>query len=301
MTADGPEPYRARVDVRTVAYATVALVAFAANSVLCRVALRQSTIDPATFSTIRLTSGAAMLLLVTAWTQRSGARVTGSWTSALTLALYAVPFSFAYVRLTTGTGALILFGSVQVTMLVAAVRSGERAHWAEWLGLVVALAGLVYLVLPGLAAPPLAAAGLMGIAGLSWGVYSLRGRGKSNPLAQSTGNFARSVPLVLLVSLLARASFHSEPRGVLLAVASGALASGLGYVAWYAALRGLTAMRAAIVQLAVPVLAAAAGVVLLAESVTLRLVLSSVMVLGGIALAIASRERMTRGARSANG
>jgi drug/metabolite transporter (DMT)-like permease len=281
--------------MRTAVYSTLALIAFASNSVLCRLALQRATVDPATFTTIRMISGAAMLLLVMAWTGRDALQKrTGSWAIAGILSLYAVPFSFAYTGLTAGTGALILFGSVQVTMLIAAVRSGERPHWGEWIGLIVALAGLVYLVLPGLSAPPLTAAAPMGIAGCCWGIYSLQGRRAANPLAQTTSNFVRSVPMVLVASLVMRERFHAELRGTLLALASGALTSGLGYVAWYTALRGMTAVRAAVLQLAVPILAAVGGVVLLAESISTRLVLSTIMVLGGIALAIVSHENLSR-------
>jgi drug/metabolite transporter (DMT)-like permease len=269
----------------TMWWTALALVAFAANSILCRMALQQGAVDPATFSTIRVISGAATLLIVTTWTQGAGWRVAPSWTSAGVLALYAVPFAFAYTRLSVGTGALILFGCVQATMLVAALRSGERPHAAQWLGLGLALTGLVYLVLPGLSAPPLADAALMGIAGLFWGLYSLRGRGTANPLAQTTSNFVRAIPVVLLVSAVALPRFHVEPRGVWLAAASGALASGLGYAAWFAALGGLTATRAAIVQLAVPVIAASGGVLFLQEAISVRLVLSALMILGGIAVA----------------
>lgn len=282
----------------TIGYTTAALVAFAANSVLCRIALLHATVDAATFSTIRLISGAVTLLLVTAWSQRRALPVTGSWTSAALLAVYAVPFSFAYTSVSTGTGALILFGSVQVTMLVAVLRAGERPHVAQWFGLSFALAGLVVLVSPGLTAPPLTAAVLMAIAGASWGAYSLRGRGTANPLAQTTDNFVRAVPLVVAVSLVTLPHAHLETRGVVLSVASGAIASGLGYVAWYAALRGLTGMQAAVVQLSVPILAAAGGVIFLTEAISARLVLSTIMVLGGIALAIVGRERLLRGAEA---
>ena len=280
--------------MRLTATTTLAMVAFAANSILARIALGQSTIDAATYSTIRLASGAATLLLVTVWMKKGAARSRGSWASACILFLYTVPFSFAYVSLSTGTGALILFGSVQVTMMIAALRSGERPHPMQWVGLVAALAGLVYLVLPGVSAPSPSGAALMALAGFSWGVYSLRGRGAANPILQTTSNFVRSVPLVLAVSLIALPQFHAEPRGVLLAAASGALASGLGYVVWYTALRGLTATRAAVVQLSVPILAAAGGVLLLAETVSLRLVFSTAVVLGGVALALVGRERRSR-------
>lgn len=279
---------------RTVWCTTAALAAFAANSVLCRMALGQRTIDAATFSTIRLAAGAVALLLVMAWTRDRGLRLKGSWTSASMLFLYAAPFSFAYLSLGAGTGALILFGSVQVTMLLAALRSGERPCPLQWLGFGLALAGFVYLVLPGLAAPSLSGSALMALAGFSWGVYSLRGRGAADPLAQTAGNFVRSVPFAVAIGLVALPHFHLEPIGAVLAVASGALASGGGYVVWYAALRGLSATRAAVVQLSVPVLAAAGGVVFLAERVSVRLVLSATLVLGGIALALIGRERLLR-------
>jgi len=295
---------------RAIGFAALALVAFAANSILCRVALRQGAIDPATFSTIRLASGAVTLLLVTPRRKSGGVggaqknAVLGSshsWISAALLALYAIPFSFAYTRLSVGTGALILFGCVQTTMLIAALRSGERPHAMHWVGLMLALAGLVYLTLPGLSAPPLFDALLMGLAGIAWGMYSLRGKRSGNPLAQTRNNFLLAVPFVVLVSAASVPIFHVESLGIWLALASGVLASGLGYVAWYTALGGITATRAAIVQLAVPVLAAAAGILFLKESVSTRLVISTIAILGGIALAIIPRNlsRRTEEMRSA--
>lgn len=285
--------------MRTVSYTILALVAFAANSVLSRIALRNGAIDAATFSVIRLAGGAATLLLVTACTGERQMRGAGSWISAGMLFLYAVPFSFAYTRLTAGTGSLILFGCVQATMIGAALWNGERIHSLQWFGLGLALAGLAYLMLPGLATPPLAAAGLMAAAGFSWGVYSLRGRGSANPLAQTTGNFVRSVPLVLAVSLVSLPQFRVDRQGALLAVASGSLASGLGYVVWYQALRGLTATRAAVVQLAVPIFAAMGGVIFLNEIISGRQIISAAMVLGGIALALFGREKRSYLVRSA--
>jgi drug/metabolite transporter (DMT)-like permease len=253
---------------------------------MCRLALRAAAIDPATFTTIRVAAGAGMLLLVSAWT-RSGPAETPSWASAAILAAYAVPFSFAYTRLSVGTGALILFGAVQITMLTSALRSGEHVRLAQWIGVALAVAGLIYLVFPGLTAPPPFSAGLMALAGVCWGVYSLRGRRMSNPLGQTTMNFIRAAPFVLAISAAAAAQFHVTKAGVVLAVLSGAVTSGLGYVAWYAALRGLTATRAAVLQLAVPVLAALAGVVVLTEPLSTRLIVSSVVVIGGIALTLA--------------
>jgi drug/metabolite transporter (DMT)-like permease len=276
-----------RPDARTVTWTALALTAFAANSLLCRRALGHTSLDAASFSTIRLASGAAVLWAIARSRGRGSAEARGSWAAATLLFLYAVPFSFAYVSLAAGTGALILFGAVQTTMLLAALASGERPHAVQWAGLVLALGGLVYLVMPGLAAPSGSGCALMALAGTSWGIYSLRGRRAANPLLETAGNFTRALPLAVGVSLLAvsRAAWSAE--GALLAVLSGALASGLGYVAWFAALSGLTATQAAGVQLAVPVIAAAGGVLLLAEPVTSRLVVSTLLILGGVALATA--------------
>jgi drug/metabolite transporter (DMT)-like permease len=274
--------------MQTVLYTVLALIAFASNSVLCRVALRDGAIDPASFSTIRLAAGAVTLLFVTSFTGKRA--LPGSWTSAVILFLYAVPFSFAYTRVTAGAGALILFVAVQLTMISAGLWRGERPRPLQWFGLGLSLAGLVYLLLPGIGTPSLSGGALMGLAGCSWGVYSLRGRGAANPLAQTTSNFVRSVPLILAVSLLTTSQFHVERTGALFALVSGVVASGLGYVVWYVALRSLTATRAAVVQLAVPILAAAGGVTFLGEILSPRLVIASTMVLGGIGLALLNRE-----------
>jgi drug/metabolite transporter (DMT)-like permease len=275
---------------RTWAATVLALAAFAANSILCRRALGHGAIDPATFSTIRVAAGALTLAALARWTQESGARSGGSWGSAALLCSYAIPFSFAYVSLGAGPGALILFASVQVTMLAIALRSGERPHVLQWAGLVLALGGLVYLVLPGLAAPSPAGCALMITAGMSWGFYSLRGRRAESPLLETAGNFVRAVPLAALVSLATVSRFELRTEGAVLAIASGALTSGLGYVAWYAAIDGLTATRAATVQLAVPAIAAAGGVLLLSEPVTARLIVSAILILGGVGLALSRRS-----------
>jgi drug/metabolite transporter (DMT)-like permease len=276
--------------MRTVSYTTLALIAFAANSVLCRSALHNGAIDPASFSSIRFASAAATLLLISAPLAVKFS-AAGSWTSAAILFLYAVPFSFAYARLNTGAGALILFGSVQLTMMSAALWSGERPHTLQWSGLGLAIGGLAYLMLPGLTAPPAGGAGLMALAGVGWGLYSLRGRASENPLAQTVSNFVRLMPLLLMVSLVAGEQLHIDFRGARDAVLSGALGTGLGYVVWYLALRGLTATRAAVVQLAVPIGAAAGGVVFLGELISQRLIVATVLVLGGIALALFGHER----------
>jgi len=269
------------------------MLAFAANSVLCRLALGATTIDAASFTAIRLGSGAAMLVLLAAGRRReiiSGQR--GSWRSAVMLFLYAAAFSFAYRNLSAGTGALILFASVQLTMLLYAIFSGERPGAAEWFGLALAFGGLVYLVSPGLSAPPALNAGLMTIAGVAWGVYSLRGRGSTDALGVTAGNFLRSVPFALIATFatLVLGTAHATQRGVLLAILSGALTSGIGYAIWYAALRSLTATRAALVQLSVPIIAALGGVALVQEKVTARLVIASLLVLSGIALAVSTRS-----------
>lgn len=271
---------------RTAVFAVLALVGFAANSLLCRTALRNGAIDPATFSAIRLASG-AIALTALALARGGGTRPrSSSWGSAGLLFLYAAPFSFAYVSLGTGTGALLLFGAVQVTMLLAAVRRGERPGALRWLGLAIAFAGLIGLVFPGITAPAPAGAALMVVAGIAWGLYSLRGRGATDPLGTTAGNFLRTVPMAAALWLVARPSAPIQTVGVVWAALSGAVASGVGYALWYGALRDLSAVTAAAVQLVVPVLAACGGIVLLGEAPTPRLAIASLLVLGGIALTI---------------
>jgi drug/metabolite transporter (DMT)-like permease len=272
---------------RAFALTLLAMVAFAANSLLCRLALRTTAIDPATFTAIRLFAGAAMLAGLVALKRR---RPGGTWTSALALFAYAAAFSFAYVRLPAGTGALLLFGAVQVTMHAWGLWSGERLSGQQTLGLLLAAAGLVGLLLPGLTAPPLGSAAMMLLAGIAWGVYSLRGKSGGDPTAATAGNFVRSLPFALLLALVAARPVGLDRTGVVYAMASGALASGLGYAVWYAVLPSLRATTAASVQLSVPVIAALGGVLLLAEPITLRLVLGSAAVLGGIA-AVLRRPR----------
>lgn len=268
-----------------------AMVAFAANSVLCRAALGGGQIDAASFSAIRLLSGALALLSIHAVRRGVRAPRRAGWFSAALLFLYAVPFSFAYDTLTTGTGALILFAAVQATMLVAGLAAGERPRPLQWIGLAAALGGLTYLVLPGVTAPSPSGSVLMAVAGIAWGLYSLHGRGAVDPLGENRDNFVRSVPMVAAVSLLNVGDFEVTPAGALLAVASGALASAAGYAIWFTALRGLTATFAATVQLSVPVIAAVGGVFVMGESVTFRLVLASVLILGGVALALPRSRR----------
>ncbi len=271
--------------VRLTCLTALALFAFAGNSLLCRAALQHTPIDAASFTTIRMVSGALTLWLLVQLTRRE-ASGRGSWPSALALFAYAAAFSFAYVSLPAGTGALLLFGSVQTGMIGWGLVQGERFSPVQWLGLALALAGLVGLLLPGLSAPPLGAALLMITAGLAWAVYSLRGRGAGDPLRVTAGNFLRTVPVALGMSLLFMGSAQVDTAGAFYAIASGALTSGIGYAIWYAALPHLKATSAATLQLSVPVIAAVGGILWLGEAPTLRLLLASLAILGGIALVI---------------
>lgn len=272
---------------RAVFLTGVAMLAFAGNSILCRLALRDGAIDPATFTSVRLVSGAVTLMVIF-WVTRRGdsLRAHGSWQSACILFLYAICFSYAYITLSAGAGALILFGFVQATMIAMGLWSGDRPTAPEWLGWLLAFAGLVWLVLPGVEAPPLRGASLMAIAGIAWGIYSIRGRAESDALASTASNFMLTIPLVTVLTAVTVSSADVSSRGITLAVVSGAITSGIGYVIWYAALEYLTAIRAALLQLSVPAIAAAGGVVLLVEPLSLRLLISSALVLGGIGIAL---------------
>jgi drug/metabolite transporter (DMT)-like permease len=275
---------------RIVALTSLAMIAFAGNSLLCRVALKDTGIDAASFTTIRLVSGAIMLWLIVRMSRgdRSG---RGNWPSAFALFAYAAGFSFAYVSLPAATGALLLFGAVQATMIGHGIRVGERLRKMQLVGLVLALGGLVGLLLPGLSAPPLAASLLMLGAGGAWGIYSLRGKGGRDPTRVTAGNFLRAVPIAAALSLLLHEGASVDSAGFWYAVASGALASGIGYAIWYTALPALKSTYAASVQLSVPVIAALGGAALLGEPLTLRLVLASVAILGGIALVLVEKNR----------
>lgn len=278
------------MSARTLLLTAVAMLAFAGNSLLCRLALKTTQIDPATFTSLRLLSGAVMLALLLRLRQR-GFPVGGSWYGAAALFIYAAAFSCAYVSLDAGTGALLLFGAVQISMLLWGWRQGERPSSASLAGLSLAFAGLLVLLLPGASAPALAPSLLMLIAGAAWGAYSLLGRGNSDALAATTGNFLRCVPIAILLSLVLMHSARWDMAGALYALASGALASGLGYAIWYTAISELKAIQAATVQLSVPIITALAGSLLLGEALTLRLSLSSLAVLGGIALVLGARQR----------
>jgi drug/metabolite transporter (DMT)-like permease len=268
----------------------LAMLAFAGNSLLCRIALKETGIDPASFTSIRLFSGALVLGLIVAL-RGEQLPPAGSWRSALALFAYAAGFSFAYVSLPTASGALLLFGAVQATMIGYGLWSGERLRTLQVTGLLIAFGGLFALLLPGLSAPPLSGALLMLGAGVAWGIYSLRAKGVQNPTHVTAGNFLRALPFAALLSIVMWPSVTLERSGVLYAIASGALTSGLGYALWYSALRGLKASNAATVQLCVPVLAAIGGTTFLGEAVTARLLLTSMAILGGIALVILGAKR----------
>lgn len=279
--------------MRRIGLTLVALCAFAANSLLCRLALLDGSIDPASFTSVRLLSGAITLaLLVRLLSATPSTQV--SWLSAGYLALYAVPFAFAYRYLNAGTGALIAFGAVQVTMILGSYRAGKPLSGLQWGGLAVAFGGLVYLVAPGVQAPSPIGAALMLVAGAAWGVYSLRGRAAgSAAMALTAGNFIRATPFALAVSAATIGSASVSSRGIALAIASGAIASGLGYVVWYQVLPALAPATASVVQLAVPPIAAFGGILMMEEVLTLRLAIATITVLGGIAITLRAGARRT--------
>ncbi len=271
------------------------MIAFASNSLLCRAALKQTSIDAASFTFVRVFSGAIVLWLV--MNLRRMIRTTrdvgvgGNWISALALFLYAAGFSFAYVDVAAGTGALLLFGAVQATMILWGLHKGERLRAIQIVGLIVAMTGLVVLLFPGLSAPPLFGSILMLGAGVAWGIYSLRGKREKNPVTATTGNFVRAVPFAAALSIIFLRWLDLDLAGVIYAIISGAITSGLGYVIWYSVLPSLKAASAATVQLSVPVLAAAGGILLLGEPLTLRYLLASVAILGGITLVVLEKNR----------
>jgi drug/metabolite transporter (DMT)-like permease len=269
---------------------SLAMLAFAGNSLLCRLALKNTGIDAASFTSIRLVSAAVALWLIVRLSSKTHSG-KGNWPSAFALFAYAAGFSFAYVNLTAATGALLLFGAVQTTMIGYGMWRGERLLNLQWLGLVLALGGLVGLTFPGLSAPPVASSLLMIGAGVAWGVYSLRGKGAGNPTMVTAGNFLRTVPITVVLSLLMTRHIAWDSAGVWYAVMSGALTSGIGYAIWYKALPALKATQAATVQLSVPVIAAVGGIILLDESISLRLILASIAIISGIALVILEKKK----------
>ena len=276
---------------RLIAATALAMIAFAGNSLLCRIALKQTHIDAATFTTVRLVSGAIVLWMIVRLRKGTN-ETTGHWLSAFALFAYAACFSLAYISLSAATGALLLFGAVQVTMIGYGLKSGERLRMFGTIGIVCAFTGLIVLVLPGVAAPSFGGTALMIAAGIAWGIYSLRGKKSiGDATATTAGNFILAVPFTIVFSLCGMHWMSIDLGGVCYAIASGAITSGLGYAIWYAALPGLPATQAAVVQLSVPIIAAVGGIVFLGEVMTTRLVIAAVAILGGIALVIVGRNR----------
>lgn len=273
----------------------MALIAFAANSVLCRLALGEEAIDAMSFTVIRLLSGAIVLLTIISISRnKTSSPVKGSWSASLLLFVYAITFSFAYITLDTGTGALILFGSVQITIILLSLYSGTRLHITEWTGMAAAFAGFVYLILPGVTAPSIFGFLLMTIAGIAWGMYTLVGRGSKNPLLDTAYNFFRTIPLIIILLIIGIKTAHYSFEGILYASLSGGIASGIGYTIWYIALGGLSTTQAAVVQLLVPVIAALGGILFVSESVSLRLTVAATIILGGILIVFLGRYYFAR-------
>ncbi len=284
--------------LKTISLTALALVAFAGNSVLCRVALNNDVIDAFSFTSIRLVSGAIFLLFLVAIKTKKRINVkNGSWSSAFFLFLYAIAFSFSYTKLNTGVGALILFGSVQVTMILSELLKGKKLFLIEYAGLCLAFLGLLILLTPSISAPSYTGFALMAVSGVAWGFYTLDGKGSKTPLIDTANNFLRTLPFVVLVTLLTIDTLQISNHGVVLAIVSGAITSGLGYAIWYSALSGLTVKRAAIIQLAVPIIAAFGGALFSNELITIKLTASSILVLGGILIVLVGKqfaEELTR-------
>ncbi len=277
--------------MRTALFTVLALLAFAGNSILCRLALGENAIDAASFTWIRLLSGILVLIVILKIVSPVDAAASkGSWTASFMLFLYAICFSFAYISLDTGMGALILFAAVQITIILAGLLLGNRLHFIEWLGTAVAFSGFIFLVMPGLTAPPLVGFVLMSLAGGAWGFYTLAGKDSTNPLSDTTYNFIRTLPFVMIIMLFNVRDGSYSTEGVLLAIVSGGIASGVGYTIWYMALGGLSAVQAAVVQLFVPVIASFGGVLFANEVISIRLMFSSVLILGGILTVIMSKH-----------
>lgn len=269
--------------IKNITLITIALLAFAGNSVLCRLALGEQTIDAASFTSIRLLSGAIFLLLLVYFKEKKLVSIkNGSWSSAIGLFLYAATFSFAYISLDTGTGALILFGLVQITMVIYSFLQGKKLVLVEWFGLIIAFSGLLVLLLPGASAPSLTGFSLMAISGVAWAIYTIQGRGSQTPLQDTATNFLKTLPLVILMVIVTIQHVDLSYHGVILAITSGALTSGLGYAIWYAVLKNITVMQASTSQLLVPIIASVAGVLFANEIVTSKLLIASLLILGGI-------------------
>lgn len=280
---------------KTIILTGLALIAFAANSVLCRLALGNEAIDPSSFTVIRLLSGTIVLLIIISAT-RNTTRLSskGSWTASFMLFLYAVTFSYAYVSLDTATGALILFGSVQITMILLSLISGSRLHITEWTGVVIAFTGFIYLILPGINTPSVIGFILMTVAGIAWGIYTLKGFDSKSPLMDTAYNFLRTTPLVVLLAIFTMNNINYSSEGIVLALLAGGVTSGIGYTIWYIALDGLSSTQAAVLQLSVPVIAALGGVIFVSEAITFRLTISAAMVLGGILIVVLGKYYSTQ-------
>lgn len=273
----------------------LAIMAFAANSVLCRLALGHGAIDASSFTVIRLLSGAITLVIIlNIKGSRKGDLSKGSWTASFALFLYAITFSYAYLSVDTATGALILFGSVQITMIMLSIASGTRLHISEWFGVIVAFSGFVYLILPDVTTPSINGLMLMTVSGISWGVYTLKGRGSINPLMDTSYNFLRSIPFIAVLAVFTMNNINYSSEGIMLALISGAITSGVGYTIWYIALGGLSSTQAAVIQLSVPVIAALGGVLFVSENITLRLFISAAVVLGGILMVVLGKYYFTQ-------
>lgn len=268
----------------------LALIAFAGNSLLCRLALAQTPIDSTTFVTIRLLSG-ALILWLALYLQKQGDKMEGSWPGALALFIYALAFTFAYTHIPAGTGALLLFATIQISMILYGMFIGERLSFWQITGLGLAIVGLIILMLPKVGAPPLLYGCIMIISGLAWSVYSLLGRGTRNPTSATAGNFIRATPmaLILFLCMLPTSSITLDTAGIGYAIASGAITSGLGYILWYAAVRELKVTQAATVQLSVPLITAFGGTLFLGELITSTLIISSIAIILGVSLVIMSR------------
>lgn len=281
--------------LKTISLTGLALIAFAANSVLCRLALGNEVIDAASFTMIRLLSGAMVLLLIITTTQRTRrSSAKGSWTASMMLFIYAITFSYAYMSLDTGTGALILFASVQITMIVLSMINGTRLFWGEWVGVLIAFSGFVYLILPDVTTPSMVGFLLMTTAGIAWGIYTLTGSRSKNPLLDTAFNFMRTIPFVIILLILTLAHSYISFEGIVFALLSGIITSGIGYTIWYMVLRDLSSIQAAVLQLLVPIIAALGGVIFVSEAITVRLMISSVMVLGGILIVVLGKYYFTQ-------
>lgn len=269
----------------------IALIAFAANSVLARLALGNNTIDASGFTSIRLLTGAVVLFTIIQFRKnKTKSSTKGSWFSSFMLFIYAITFSYAYLSLDTGTGALILFGAVQITMILISIYNGNRLHFTEWLGVIIAFTGFVYLILPGVNTPSTIGFILMSLAGIAWGFYTIKGRASKNPSMDTAYNFIKTIPFVLVLLLITFDKENYSLEGIILAIISGGITSGIGYTIWYMALKGLTSVQAAIVQLLVPVIAAFGGVLFIAETITQRLTIASLLILGGVLIVVLGKK-----------